>query len=68
MSNVPHYLPAMRTGQRLGHAEVVDGLIKDGEAHWQRDKCWLGGAGVLLILPLVLPHSAFLYLLVGAVN
>lgn len=31
MSNVPHYLPGMRMGSRLGHAEVVDGLIKDGE-------------------------------------
>jgi acetyl-CoA C-acetyltransferase len=31
MSNVPHYLPSMRMGVRLGHAEVVDGLIKDGE-------------------------------------
>jgi acetyl-CoA C-acetyltransferase len=30
MSNVPHYLPGMRMGSRLGHAEVVDGLIKDG--------------------------------------
>lgn len=31
MSNVPHYLPAMRMGVRLGHSEIVDGLIKDGE-------------------------------------
>lgn len=31
MSNVPHYLPGMRMGLRLGHGEVVDGLIKDGE-------------------------------------
>lgn len=31
MSNVPHYLPGMRLGTRLGHSEVVDGLIKDGE-------------------------------------
>ncbi|GAX78060.1 hypothetical protein CEUSTIGMA_g5502.t1 [Chlamydomonas eustigma] len=30
MSNVPHYLPRMREGCRMGHAEVVDGLIKDG--------------------------------------
>lgn len=30
MSNVPHYLPGMRLGTRLGHSEVVDGLIKDG--------------------------------------
>jgi acetyl-CoA C-acetyltransferase len=31
MSNVPHYLPSMRMGVRLGHGEIVDGLIKDGE-------------------------------------
>lgn len=31
MSNVPHYLPQLRAGARLGHAQAVDGLIKDGE-------------------------------------
>ncbi len=30
MSNVPFYLPQMRKGVKLGHGEVVDGLIKDG--------------------------------------
>eukprot|EP00879_Flechtneria_rotunda_P004557 GHRR01004812.1.p1 GENE.GHRR01004812.1~~GHRR01004812.1.p1 ORF type:complete len:349 (+),score=112.25 GHRR01004812.1:706-1752(+) len=30
MSNVPHYLPGARQGLRLGHWEIVDGLIKDG--------------------------------------
>ncbi|MCL2409882.1 MAG: acetyl-CoA C-acetyltransferase [Oscillospiraceae bacterium] len=30
MSGVPHYLPAMRDGARLGHANVVDGMIHDG--------------------------------------
>eukprot|EP00931_Biecheleriopsis_adriatica_P046967 TRINITY_DN27037_c0_g1_i1.p1 TRINITY_DN27037_c0_g1~~TRINITY_DN27037_c0_g1_i1.p1 ORF type:complete len:429 (+),score=118.23 TRINITY_DN27037_c0_g1_i1:144-1430(+) len=30
MSNVPHYLPAMRNGVRLGEAKVVDGLVHDG--------------------------------------
>lgn len=30
MSNVPHYLPAMRNGIKLGHEQVVDGMIKDG--------------------------------------
>lgn len=30
MSNVPHYLPGMRNGQKLGHEKVVDGMIKDG--------------------------------------
>lgn len=29
MSNVPHYLPGSRR-MRLGHGEIVDGLIKDG--------------------------------------
>jgi acetyl-CoA C-acetyltransferase len=31
MSNVPHYLTNSRTGLRLGHGQIVDGLIKDGE-------------------------------------
>ena len=30
MSNVPYYLPQARAGHRLGHAEVVDGMIRDG--------------------------------------
>lgn len=30
MSNVPYYLPNARTGYRLGHAQVVDGMIHDG--------------------------------------
>jgi acetyl-CoA C-acetyltransferase len=30
MSNVPHYLPDMRNGSKLGHSKVVDGMIKDG--------------------------------------
>lgn len=30
MSNAPHYLPAMRNGMKLGHTQVVDGMIKDG--------------------------------------
>ncbi|KAG6551651.1 hypothetical protein Mapa_006737 [Marchantia paleacea] len=30
MSNTPYYLPKARTGYRLGHGEVVDGMIKDG--------------------------------------
>lgn len=32
MSNVPHYLANSRKGIRLGHGELVDGLIKDGKA------------------------------------
>ena len=30
MSNVPYYLPGARTGLRLGHKEITDGLILDG--------------------------------------
>ena len=30
MSNVPYYLPKARQGYRLGHGEVVDGMMKDG--------------------------------------
>jgi acetyl-CoA C-acetyltransferase len=30
MSNAPYYLPQARTGHRLGHAQLVDGLIADG--------------------------------------
>lgn len=30
MSNIPHYLPSLRGGLRLGHGQVVDGMLKDG--------------------------------------
>lgn len=30
MSNIPYYLPKVRTGLGLGHGEVVDGMVKDG--------------------------------------
>lgn len=30
MSNVPYYLPGYRNGGRLGHGQIVDGIIKDG--------------------------------------
>lgn len=30
MSGVPHYLKGYRWGQKLGHAQLVDGLIHDG--------------------------------------
>src|SRR3546814_12372492 len=30
MSNVPYYLDKARTGYRLGHGQVTDGLGKDG--------------------------------------
>ena len=30
MSQVPHYLPAMRNGMKLGNSKVVDGMVNDG--------------------------------------
>lgn len=30
MSNVPHYLPTLRNGVKLGETKVVDGLVHDG--------------------------------------
>jgi acetyl-CoA C-acetyltransferase len=30
MSNAPYYLPRVRTGLRMGHAELQDGMIFDG--------------------------------------
>jgi len=30
MSKVPYYLDKARTGYRLGHGELIDGLVKDG--------------------------------------
>lgn len=30
MSNVPYYLDKARTGYRLGHGQVTDGVVKDG--------------------------------------
>ena len=30
MSNIPYYVPKMRWGAKYGHAEMVDGLQKDG--------------------------------------
>lgn len=30
MSNIPFYLPGARTGYRLGHNNVLDGLLRDG--------------------------------------
>jgi acetyl-CoA C-acetyltransferase len=30
MSRVPHILPTMRSGQRLGHGQLIDGMIHDG--------------------------------------
>jgi acetyl-CoA C-acetyltransferase len=30
MSNIPYYLDKARTGYRLGHGQIVDGIIRDG--------------------------------------
>lgn len=30
MSNVPHYITSVRKGMKLGHGQLIDGLIKDG--------------------------------------
>lgn len=30
MSNVPYYLDKARTGYRLGHGQVIDGILRDG--------------------------------------
>jgi len=30
MSNVPHYLPTLRTGAKYGHQTLVDGVLQDG--------------------------------------
>jgi acetyl-CoA C-acetyltransferase len=30
MSNVPYYLPKVRTGLRMGNSEIIDGMIQDG--------------------------------------
>jgi acetyl-CoA C-acetyltransferase len=30
MSQIPYYLPTARYGQKYGHGEIVDGLLKDG--------------------------------------
>jgi acetyl-CoA C-acetyltransferase len=30
MSNIPHYVPGMRAGTKLGDGKLVDGMIKDG--------------------------------------
>ena len=30
MSSIPHYVPGMRAGQKLGDGKLLDGMIKDG--------------------------------------
>lgn len=46
MSNVPYYLPKARTGYRMGHGQIVDGMIHDGL--WDPYKNFhMGNAGEL---------------------
>jgi acetyl-CoA C-acetyltransferase len=46
MSNIPYYLEKARTGYRLGHGSVVDGILKDGL--WDPYKDYhMGNAGEL---------------------
>jgi len=46
MSNVPYYMPLARQGYRLGHGQLVDGLLKDGL--WDPfHNCQMGEAGEL---------------------
>lgn len=39
MSNCPHYLPTLRTGQKFGDAAVADGILRDGltDAYGKRE-------------------------------
>ena len=46
MSNVPYYLPKARTGYRMGHGQIIDGMIHDGL--WDPYKDFhMGNAGEL---------------------
>ena len=46
MSNIPYYLEKARTGYRLGHDKIIDGLIRDGL--WDPYKDYhMGNAGEL---------------------
>lgn len=46
MSNVPHYVPRGRQGYRLGHGQLLDGIVKDGlwdahhDCHMVRRRYW----------------------------
>lgn len=45
MSNVPHYLPTSRSGQKFGNIELVDGVLRDGltDAYGKREHMGLQG-------------------------
>jgi len=45
MSNVPHYLPNLRTGAKYGDQTLVDGVLKDGltDAYGKKEHMGLAG-------------------------
>lgn len=45
MSNVPHYLPNLRTGAKFGNQSLVDGVLKDGltDAYGKKEHMGLQG-------------------------
>ncbi|MFI5301044.1 MAG: thiolase family protein, partial [Polyangiales bacterium] len=46
MTNVPYYLPKARAGYRMGHGQIIDGMIQDGL--WDPYKDFhMGNAGEL---------------------
>ena len=46
MSNIPFYLEKARTGYRLGHEKIIDGILRDGL--WDPHKDYhMGNAGAL---------------------
>jgi acetyl-CoA C-acetyltransferase len=57
MSGVPHFLPRMRQGYRLGHAEVVDGMTRDG-FHCPLADMKMGETAEHLARELSIPRSA----------
>ncbi|GAB3926296.1 acetyl-CoA C-acyltransferase [Mucilaginibacter myungsuensis] len=46
MSNIPYYLDKARNGYRLGHGQLIDGLVKDGLWDVYND-CHMGSAAEL---------------------
>jgi acetyl-CoA acetyltransferase len=61
MSQVPHYVSGMRGGVKMGHQEMVDGMIKDGlwdvygDEHMVRG--WVDGWALDWIVSLLDAHS-----------
>ena len=45
MSNVPHYLPTLRTGAKYGDQTIVEGILKDGltDAYGKKEHMGLAG-------------------------